>query len=230
MAHPITPEPIRDAARRVLLDRLLAGALQPGTRINETELAEEFGVSRTPLREALFLLAAEGLIESRPRRGFYVAGLDPDSVRDIYRTLGGLEGLALRASPKPTAKRLGRLRDIDRRRSRRAEGYDPANAIGLDMEWHQVLVSGCPNRLLLELIELCRQRAYRYEYAYVADFGRTGTTGLDQHAGIIAALAAGDLEDAATLLQQHWEYGAESRAKWLSNGATAPRAEGNAPN
>ncbi len=226
MAHPITPEPIRDAARRVLLDRLLAGRLQPGTRINETELAEEFGVSRTPLREALFLLAAEGLIESRPRRGFYVADLDPDSVRDIYGTLGGLEGLALRASPRPGGERLERLRDIDRRRSRRAEDYDPARAVSLDMEWHQVLVSGCPNRLLLELIELCRQRAYRYEYAYVADFGRMGTTGLDQHADIIAALAAGNVEEAATLLQQHWDYGAESRASWLSNGAITPRADG----
>lgn len=199
------------------MDRLLAGVLRPGTRINETDLAEEFGVSRTPLREALFLLAAEGLIESRPRRGFYVSELDPDTARDLYMTLGGLEALALDESSPPDREHVAALRAIDQERARRPEDHDPAEAVDLDIEWHQTLVSGCSNMELLALIEQCRQRVYRYEYAYVADFGRMGSKGLEQHALMAGALERGDLSEAARLVRAHWEYGARSRVRWLSS-------------
>jgi DNA-binding GntR family transcriptional regulator len=209
-------EPVREGVRKLLLDRLLARELAPGERLNEAELASEFGISRTPLREALLQLASDGLVESRPGLGFFVAGMDPATARDLYGVVGLLEALALRRSGQPDPATLQRLRGIDARRDRRPEEYDGVRKVDLDMEWHHTLVESCPNQPLLELLEVCRQRLFRFEYVHASEFARVGTTGLEQHARVLGELEAGHVERAADLLREHWEHGACALSDWLA--------------
>jgi len=215
VASPISREPIREAVRRILLDRLLERELAPGEHINESALASEFGISRTPLREALLQLASEGLIESVPGKGFSVAEMDARTGRDLYSLVAELEVLALRRSDPPDPATLARLRELDRLRARTAEEHDPSEAAELDMEWHRVLVEACPNRQLLSLLDLLRQRFYRYEYGFLKDFERVGLTGVEQHEEVLDALEEGDVEAAASRLVEHWSYACHSLEDWL---------------
>jgi DNA-binding GntR family transcriptional regulator len=222
----ISREPVRDAVRRVLLDRLLARELAPGERLNESRLASEFGISRTPLREALLQLASDGLVESRPGRGFFVAGMEPETARDLYVLVGELEALGLQRTGRPDEDTLASLRKLDARRARRPEDYDGANAVDLDMQWHHELLTGCPNRPLLDLLEVCRRRLYRYVYVHAADFGLVGTTGLEQHGRILDALEAGLVDEATGLLRQHWRYAADVILRRLEDADLSPVRDG----
>lgn len=217
MTSPISREPIRQVVRRILLDRLLDRQLAPGEHINETALAAEFGISRTPLREALLQLASEGLIESVPGKGFSVAEMDARTGRDLYSLVAELEVLALLRSDPPEPETLERLRELDRRRARSPEEHDPSEAAELDIEWHRILVRDCPNGQLLDLLEILRQRFYRYEYGFLKDFERVGLKGVEQHERVLDALEAGDVEEAASRLTAHWDYACRSLEGWLAD-------------
>jgi len=223
-------EPVREEVRRLLLDRLLARELAPGERLNESQLAAEFGISRTPLREALLQLASDGLVEARPGRGFFVAGMDPDTARDLYLVVGTLEALALRRTGVPDVETLRALRSLDERRPRQARGYDGARKVDVDMAWHRRLVAACPNLPLAELLQVARRRVFRYEYVHASEFERVGTTGLEQHRRILDALEAERLEEAAGLLEEHWRHGAASLSAWLEGAdlSASDRSEGRA--
>ena len=94
---PPTRAPLREDVRQIILDRILSGELPPGCRITESRLAAELGVSRTPLREALFNLESEGFVRSDLARGFSVAPLSVREVRESYPILQTLEVLAFRS-------------------------------------------------------------------------------------------------------------------------------------
>ena len=215
MTSPISREPIRDKVREILVDRLLDRQLEPGQHINETELAAEFGISRTPLREALLQLASEGLIESEPGRGFRVTEMDVRTGRELFHLVAELEVLALRRTGSLDEETLERLREMDRRRARRPEDHDATEAVALDIRWHRTLVEACPNRQLLELLDLLRQRVHRYEYGQARKFEQIGVRGLEQHASVLEALEKGDTEAAASRLLDHWNYAAHTLDDWL---------------
>ncbi|MCZ7528349.1 MAG: GntR family transcriptional regulator [Acidimicrobiia bacterium] len=101
----IERRPLRDKVREEVLERLLRGVLPVGTNINEPELARELGVSRTPLREALLSLEREGLLDTHPGRGWWVAPLTPETVLDVYPIVGTLEALAVRLTPPRPSRR-----------------------------------------------------------------------------------------------------------------------------
>ncbi|HZI89906.1 MAG TPA: GntR family transcriptional regulator, partial [Candidatus Polarisedimenticolia bacterium] len=83
-ARPIVRAPIRSQVRRYLLEGMLHGDPAPGSSINESELAQQLGVSRTPLREALLSLVGEGFLHADPGRGFFVLPLSAKEVEDLY--------------------------------------------------------------------------------------------------------------------------------------------------
>ncbi|MEA1963561.1 MAG: GntR family transcriptional regulator, partial [Candidatus Aerophobetes bacterium] len=92
--RPNLSEDVYEAIKRRLGDK----DLKPGTKIKEEELAEELGVSRTPVREAISKLEREGLVEIIPRYGTFVANLSPEDIEEIYDLRGALEGLAIKLS------------------------------------------------------------------------------------------------------------------------------------
>lgn len=192
---------IAEQLQQLVLERILDGSLPAGERINESRLAERLGASRTPLREALSRLHQEGLVISRPHRGFFVADLSAGEARELYECLALLESSALELAGPPDPERLillARLND-------RLETVRSATVgIELNTEWHRRLLAGCPNRQLLELAESVRTRVHRYEFAFFAPGPERIATSVRLHRGILECLRAGDTGAAKQALVDHW--------------------------
>ncbi len=203
----IQREPLRSAVRRAVFERVVAHELKPGSPINEGELAEELGVSRTPLREALIGLEMEGLVESSPGRGFSVAPLRDETARDLYELVGALERLALEWCVGPSEEDCARMRELDEERL--GGGLSPAELLEVDNAWHERLLDTCHNRELLTTLARHKNRLYRFEFGYMADTAR-GKASVADHRRILEALARGDREEAGELLERHWRAGAKS--------------------
>jgi DNA-binding GntR family transcriptional regulator len=194
---------------RQLIER---GELAPAARVRDAELAGRLGVSRTPVREALLRLALEGLLDADTGRGFRVRQLDRSELRDVGAILAELEPLALRGAGEFPAERLERLGEIARQLEQ-TRG-DIGRAVELDEAWHELLLEGCPNRRLRELIATLRQVPRRYAYAYLREAGRVSLSTL-HHTRLLAALRAGDLEAAVRLLERRWRRGIEEMETWI---------------
>lgn len=200
-----------DAVRGMIVD----GELAPGERVNEVHLAARLGVSRTPLREALNRLAAEGALVAAPRRGYFVRPLTLVEFEQIYDIRPILDPEALRLAGLPSASQLARLEKLNARLS---DARTPQTAIGLDDQWHMVLLEHCPNRVLIELIQNMIQRTRRYELALMRE-RKAVLTATDDHARILKALHAGDLDAACAALKRNTQSGREPIVQWLQQRA-----------
>ena len=217
----ILRQPLRSAIRRYLLNNLLEGRLKPGSKINESELAQVLGVSRTPLREALLHLEFEGFIESAHGRGFRVAPLRAKTAMDLHWLVGALEGMAARSLAELNDEKLRRLCDEMKQvnqelmgESAKGNNESPDAIIELGDRWHALLTSGCDNAELIELLKLIKARLYRYTCHFVTGQARIACT-VDQHMNIIAALERHDFDAAVDLIRAHWMTGADRDYEWL---------------
>lgn len=195
--------PLRDDAYEAVLARVVRGALAPGARINESRLAAELGVSRTPLREALFRLEREGFVRSHLARGFFVAPLTGREARETYPVLWTLEVLALRESGDAASLVVA---ELELHNAALASAASPDAAREADAAWHATLLSRCPNRRLLGMIRDLRRTVERYERIFMTDPALVRVS-VRQHAEVQAALASGQVEAAAPVLAENWRYG-----------------------
>lgn len=213
-APRISRAPLRSEIRRVLLERILDGAIAPGASMNESELALALGVSRTPLREALLGLEREGFLTSETGRGFFVVPLTVRDAQDLYSLLWTLEGAALAASSTFDRERLSELRAVNAE-LKQAE-RDPGEALRLDRRWHDTLLRGCVNARVLTLINTLKDQAQRYETAYMQCSGRI-ILSTRQHEAIVKALEAGDRRTACEELEKNWRVSLEFLVPWLQS-------------
>jgi len=211
MNDPIVRQPVRAAVRERILQRIVEGSLPAGGAINLPALAAQLAVSVTPLREALIELERDGFVQSSHSRGFFVRPYDTDEVEQIYPLIWTLESLSLRSMPPADARKLRRLQEINSQL--KEEGENPARALALDTEWHQTLLEGCTNCVLLDILKGLKQRALRYEYAFMKLPGHG--VSVQQHAGILRALKANDLDGAVGLLEENWKIGPRFLLPWL---------------
>lgn len=209
---PITRVPLRDQVYREIVSQIHQGVLAPGTRVQDTTLALQLGVSRTPVREALLRLAREGVLDADAGRGFRLRPFARDELRDVGGILAALEPLALRLAPEFSADRLAGLADLARRLEQ-TRG-DIERVVELDDAWHQSLIEDCPNRRLLELIATLRQVPRRYLHAYLREAGRLSLSTI-HHSRILEALRGGDRAGAAALLERRWRRGIEEMEGWI---------------
>jgi DNA-binding GntR family transcriptional regulator len=196
--------PLRDEVYQLVLDQLLRGELSPGSRIIESELATKLGVSRTPLREALFRLEQAGFLHTDLARGFTVIPLTAREVREIYPIIWSLECLALTTIGRVERVPLADLEQINEELARVQN--DPAAKLTLDQRWHEALVQQCPNRRLLQMIASLKQVAYRYEWAYMHETALAAAS-VEQHCVIMEALSRGDLAQTSALVEENWRFG-----------------------
>ena len=208
----ITRTPLRDEVYREVVELIHRGELPPGSRVRDTSVASQLGVSRTPVREALLRLAREGILEADMGRGFSVCRLEAAEMRETGAILGALETLALQSCGEISAERLVRLTEIDRELS--GTRSDADRCVALDEEWHRTLLEDCPNRRLRDLISTLWQVPRRYMRAYLSDARRV-TLSTQHHARIIEALRRKDRETAAQRFSHHWERGVEELGSWL---------------
>ncbi|MFP3390733.1 GntR family transcriptional regulator [Brevibacillus sp. SIMBA_040] len=198
-------QPLREQLRKIVLERVMKGVFPAGSRIVESALSAELGVSRTPLREALLDLTKEGLLRSDLARGFTVRPLTAREVQEMYPILWTLECLALRmAQDTPDFSELDDLND----QLLQAKG-EPVSALEIDFHWHDLLIAGCLNQRLHEMIADLKKTIRRYEYSFMWDAELIHRSHV-QHQEIIAALKQKDIELASQLLETHWRTGMSS--------------------
>jgi DNA-binding GntR family transcriptional regulator len=206
--------PLREQVHRAIVGRILRDDLSPGARISDSVLAQELGVSRTPVREALLRLEREGFLEVDVGRGFFVKELSAREVREVYPILWTLEVQALRASPPFSHDRLAELEQINARLGE--AGDDPEARIELDLAWHRTLLQDCGNRRLVELIASLKALIWRYEYAYMQNDRRIPVS-TRTHEEIAHALAQGQVDAAAELLETNWRFTMDELLPWLES-------------
>lgn len=204
---------ISHQAAKTIREMIVNGTLMDGSRINEVHLADELGVSRTPLREGLGRLVAEGVVTTEPRRGFFVAPLTLTEFEQVYDIRPILDPEALRLSGLPSAKSLARLETLNRKL---LSAKTPSSAIDIDNTWHMELLAGCPNRILVELIQQIIDRTRRYEHALFRETQNVWAAG-NEHEQIIASLRDGDLSTACAVLKQNMQSGREPIVQWLTD-------------
>jgi DNA-binding GntR family transcriptional regulator len=193
-----------DRIYRLLLGEIVEGAIEPGARLVESKLAERLGVSRTPVREALFRLHQEGFVLTSAGRGFSVTPLDEKEARELFPILSSLEGLALSMAAPLVILDLEALRSANQALAPLARR--PWDAIEADTAFHELLLRRCPNMNLLDMIDSVRRRLLRYEFVYMADETLIDVS-IAQHEAIIENISRSDFNAAAKALDTNYESG-----------------------
>lgn len=197
-----TSQTLADRISRTLAERIIRGELTPGTRLRQDHVAEEFGASHVPVREAFRRLEAQGLAISEPRRGVRVAAFDLREVREVAEMRAALEVLALKhAAPHLTAKILDQAEEATR------EG-DAAGDVraweGANRRFHLSILSTCGMPRLLASIDDLHSVSARFLFSAWRS-GWEARTDHD-HRTILAALRRGDVNEAISVLNRHVQW------------------------
>ncbi len=192
---------------RYLRDGITEGRYQSGDYLVETKLAEELGVSRTPIREALKQLELEDLAESIPNRGVIVKGLSQEDINDIFTIRHLLEGQAAYwAAQRIKQEHLDRLAELIELMELYTRKDDSAHLTRLDTEFHEVIYIACNSRTLKHILGSLHQNVQRARQSSLNSQSRQPKS-LDEHKEIFAALEAHDAEQAKLCMERHI-YGA----------------------
>ena len=184
-------------------EQIATGARQRGTRLDEQELAAEFGVSRTPIREALIQLAAVGLVEMRPRRGAIVADIGPARLCEMFDVMAELEAMCGRLAAR-------RIDDAEQKQLLKAhhaceaarDAQDPNEYYRLNEVFHQCIYAASHNGFLAEQATALHRRLRPYRRLQLRVRNRMQTS-YAEHQAIVDAILAGDGERAAEALRGH---------------------------
>jgi DNA-binding GntR family transcriptional regulator len=199
---PSLREQVRDRLRRAIL----AGELTAGTKLSPPAIAHELGVSTMPVREALRVLADEGLVEMAPRRWTRVASPQPRLIDEVYPLVALLEEYAVSDGTRQTEGFLQALRRANARLERAGQDRDVVGCMAADSAFHDVLVEASENGTLRRSLGELKAQIRLLESAYYrAD--DAGASYAD-HERIIDALAAGDRRRAGQLVRANWVRGA----------------------
>jgi DNA-binding GntR family transcriptional regulator len=195
---------------RLRLD-LLEGKLRPGQRLQLKYMMEEYQVGQTPLREALNRLASEGLVEVRDQRGFIVAGISADELRELTKTRCWLEERALReamaaASPEWEEQLVLAWHRLAKTPRSTSPDTFVSNPVWerLHRAFHRQLITGCGSRWLVAYCEQQADLLYRYRQLSIRRAYPTRNV-RDEHEMILKAVVAGDADRAVMLLKHHYE-------------------------
>jgi DNA-binding GntR family transcriptional regulator len=192
---PVRPREHKLLSRAVgdwLAQRIISGEEPPGARLGEVKLAELAGVSRSPVREALRLLAAEGLVELVPRAGAVVAELSREDVRNLYACRMLLEPFAAGlATQELKAADVSALDAVRARMEAAVAADDGQTFLAENVAYFRLLLSHCPNGTMRDLVELTWKRAARY-WSVFARLPHYSRGSLAQHLPLHEAVRAGD--------------------------------------
>ena len=183
-----------------LEDKINAGILKPGERIVEETLCKAFGVSRSPVREALRILESQGDVEREPRKGVSVSRITAKEIEDTYRIRANLESLAVYlAVIKQDPKVLQKLNKIHRKMIELADGGKVSGAyFNQNLKFHKTLVDACDNKRLIQMIDTFVKQTKRYRLQILSIPGRIEAS-LKNHEMIIRSFEAGDAKKAESL-------------------------------
>ncbi|UYG07010.1 GntR family transcriptional regulator [Halomonas sp. M4R1S46] len=201
-----------------LREMVLEGELPPGSRISEKRLCETFEVSRTPLREALKVLANEGLVELLPNRGAKVTEVEPGEVADLFEVMVELEGLSgrLLASRAGEAE-VAEIRELHQRMMSHYRRQERPEYFALNQQLHRRLTEIAGNAVLLELETSLTVKVTRARYAANLQLGRWEESARE-HGEILAALEARDGEALSCAMRKHMRRTGDAVIQGLGGG------------
>ena len=197
----LTSRALYEDVAELLRQRILGGDLPPGSWIDELRLAEHYGISRTPLREALKVLAAEGLVTMKLRRGAYVTEVPASDLAKLFHLLGLLEGDAAAAVARlATPVQLNQLDALHAQLEAAVD--DQAAFYALNVQFHARLLEIADNRWQAQMVDDLRKLV---QLARVGSLNRTGRMrdSLSEHRGLLQALHARDASAAAAHMRNH---------------------------
>ncbi len=220
-----------------LKGRIMHHAFLPGDKLDVQQLADDLGVSRTPVKDAINRLTSEGLVILRSRRGTYVATLTPTALRDLFETRMMIECWAVRhATPEAMHAAAPAMRTLFDRSARIITGADAAHFdysayYALDLDLHALLVGLTGNAVLLDFHHaiMARMSVGRIYYPGEDEVLRRSLRAHDEHAAIVHAVSDGDRDGLLAAVRAHIATSMEHTA-WLldraaqANGARSERA------
>lgn len=207
--------PMADRIADAIREAIIAGALGPGSRVNESEIAARYGISRSPVREALRLLQQEGLVAMEPRRGAFVKRLTPQEIVDVYDVKSMLEGHATRlATGRMREEHLERLAALVARMEQELAGGDMAAYVESTREFHEMIVRGCGNATLTAIYQGLERKIHWLRTLSLSRPGRVEVS-LADHRAILAAMRRRDAAEAERIARAHIEQNAVELPAWL---------------
>jgi len=195
--------PLREIVYEELKMQILKGQIVPGTRMMEVEMAEEMGVSRTPIREAIRKLEKEGLVTIEPRKGAYASQISTKDMVDILEVRQNMEGLAAYyAALRMNDEQKKRLAEISDAYNKAVIENNTPDMIKFDTAFHHLIVEGSGNKMLVHMIEQLQELVLRFRYLYYDDFRRAEKMPRE-HKMIYDAILNGDTEKARKAADVH---------------------------
>ncbi|MCX8516990.1 MAG: GntR family transcriptional regulator [Rhodoferax sp.] len=208
----LSPRALYVEVAELLRQRIFQRSLEPGSWIDELKIAEEYGISRTPLREALKVLAAEGLVTMKVRRGAYVTEVSSQDLADVYHLLGLLESDAAGVvANKASAAELAELQALHAELEEAAQpGLLNADAFfAVNERFHMRLLAIANNRWRDQLVADLRKVMKLNRHNSLLKSGRMDES-LQEHRALMAALTGRDAEAAAQRMREHFANGLEA--------------------
>ena len=198
-------QPLREVVCETLRDAVRRGILQPGERLMEIQLAEDLGVSRTPVREAIRKLEMEGYVIMMPRRGTYVADLSIRDINEVFEIRTSLESLASGlAAERINEDELEKLQRLLVEIGAYIKSGDMESIVRTDTEFHDLLYQASRNTRLVGIISNLREQLTRFRTTSMSFPGRLKAT-LEEHRKIVEAIAQGDEKAARKAAEHHME-------------------------
>jgi DNA-binding GntR family transcriptional regulator len=209
-AVTLTPRALYQEVAEQLRQRIFNRKLEPGGWIDELKIAEEFGISRTPLREALKVLAAEGLVTMKVRRGAYVTEMSDKDLRDVYHLLGLLESdaAAVVAAQASEAERQS-LQNLHAELESAVGERERFFAV--NERFHLLLLELANNRWRSQMVADLRKVMKLNRHNSLLKQGRIEDS-LQEHRAILAAILAGDVQASQCAMRAHFTQGLEAAA------------------
>jgi len=211
--YPIMKKPmekhltLREKILENIRDAIVSGSLKAGSRVSEPELADRYGISRTPIREAFRQLESEGYLTVIPRRGAIVSELSPKDVEEFYAIKSIMEGYAARcACEKLHVKELDRLQAINNKLADLARAGDIKHFFKIHNDFHELFIKAADNEKLHELIAGLVTKFQRLRFTSLSLPGRMEVS-VQEHEKIIDAFRKKDADLAETLVRKNAEYG-----------------------
>lgn len=198
---------LREKILENIRDAIISGAMPPGSRVSEPDLAERHGISRTPIREAFRQLESEGYLTVIPRKGAVVSAFSPKDVEEFYAIKSILEGYAARrACLNLSDREIDRMQTINERLREMADHGDVKHFFKVHNDFHDLFIKASDNEKLRDMINNLVTRFQRLRLMSLSVPGRMALS-VQEHTKIIEAFRKRECETAEALVRNNAEYG-----------------------
>ncbi|PAV28268.1 GntR family transcriptional regulator [Virgibacillus profundi] len=199
-------KPIRKSAKESAFNQLqqwiIDGTLQPNEKLNDTELAQALGVSRTPVRESLQLLEVQGFVKMYPGKATQVTEVEKESIKDLLPPLAALQALSAElAIPNLTDEVISMLENTNERFADAIHSENYYSALKIDEEFHQIIVNTANNQYIHSMLASLQAHVRRLFFHNSIVLTKKS---IDEHTAIIKLMKNGEPSDASTIMKGNW--------------------------